>query len=105
VQVPEERLKSLGFTDADIPQATLFGPLKDGCGRCTRGYKGRFALLETMPFSESIKRMVIQGKSAQEIQEQAISEGMITLRRAALLNAMRGKTSLEEVVRVTLGGH
>ena len=55
--------------------------------------------------AETIKRMVIQGKSAQDIQAQAAAEGMITLRRAALLNAMRGKTSLEEVVRVTLGGH
>jgi type IV pilus assembly protein PilB len=105
VQVPEERLKSLGYTDDDIPQATLFGPNKDGCGRCTRGYKGRFALLETMPFTETIKRMVVQGKPIQEISAQAEAEGMITLRRAALLNAMRGKTSLEEVVRVTLGGH
>ena len=36
-----------------------------------------------------------------EIRDVALSEGMITLRRAALLNAMRGKTTIEEVLRVT----
>jgi type IV pilus assembly protein PilB len=55
-----------------------------------------------MPFTESIKRMVVSGKPIQEIKKQAIVEGMITLRNCALLNAMRGKTSLEEVARVTL---
>jgi type IV pilus assembly protein PilB len=102
VQIPVERLLSLGMRQEDIEKATLFGPLPEGCARCVKGYKGRFALLETLPFSETIKRMVVQDKPLAEIKKQAIDEGMITLRQAALLNASRGKTSLEEVIRVTL---
>jgi type IV pilus assembly protein PilB len=101
-QIPEERLITLGYKPEQTSGVQFFTPTAEGCGRCARGYKGRFALLETMPFSESIKRMVVAGKPIQEIKKQAIAEGMITLRNCALLNAMRGKTSLEEVARVTL---
>jgi type IV pilus assembly protein PilB len=102
VQIPEERLAELGYTPEQTSGAQFFSNTPEGCGRCARGYKGRFALLETMPFSEQIKRMVVLGKSIQEIKSQSVADGMITLRQAALLNAMRGKTSLEEVARVTL---
>src|SRR6185369_12390004 len=102
VQIPEERLLELGYKPEDTTNPQFFTPTPEGCGRCARGYKGRFALLETMPFNDTIKRMVILGKSIQEIKTQAIADGMITLRQAALLNAVRGKTSLEEVARVTL---
>jgi type IV pilus assembly protein PilB len=95
----------MGATELEAKSATLFGPNAEGCGRCARGYKGRFAVLETLPFTEPVKRLVVRSAPLQEISELAVSEGMITLRRAAMLNAMRGKTSLEEVARITLGGH
>jgi len=105
IEVPAERLVSMGATEEEAGKATIFGPTVEGCGRCAKGYKGRFAVLESLPFSEPIKRLVVRSSPLQEITELAISEGMITLRRAAMLNAMRGKTSLEEVARITLGGH
>ena len=46
--------------------------------------------------------MVIDGHSAIEIRSKALEDGMISLRRAALNNALRGNTSVEEVLRVTL---
>jgi type IV pilus assembly protein PilB len=52
-----------------------------------------------MPFTENLRRCIIQGGSALEIRDIALEEGMLTLRRVALLNAMRGKTSVEEVLR------
>ena len=81
----------------------LYGPNAQGCPRCQNGYRGRFALLETMPMNEDVKRMVIEGRSALDIKNHSIlNEGMITLRRAAVLNALRGNTSVEEVLRVTM---
>ena len=74
-----------------------------GCPRCTGGYKGRFAVLETLFLSHEIKRLIVTGASAAEIKRQGMAEGMLTLRRVGLLNAMRGKSSLEEVLRVTMG--
>ncbi|MHC4410730.1 MAG: GspE/PulE family protein, partial [Planctomycetota bacterium] len=98
---PVERLLQVGFLPEEAETAQLFKSV--GCPRCKSGYSGRFALLETMPMNEDVKRMVIQGRSALDIKNHSIlEEGMITLRRAAVLNALRGNTSVEEVLRVTM---
>lgn len=99
-EIPTERLLSLGFREEDLDGLQLYQPV--GCGRCSGGYKGRFALLETMPMTEEIARLVVAGGSALDIKEQAIQQDMITLRQCGLRNAARGKTSIEEVMRVTL---
>ena len=52
--------------------------------------------------TEKLKRMVVEGRSVHELKRGACAQGMLTLRRVGLLNAMRGVTSLEEVLRVTL---
>jgi type IV pilus assembly protein PilB len=102
--IPREALLKLGyiesdFTDPELPM-TLFEPV--GCPRCNNGYKGRFALLETMRMTESVKRMVVDRAHVSDIKKQALSEGMLTLRRCGLLNAARGVTSLQEVEAQTM---
>ncbi|MCL4155941.1 UNVERIFIED_CONTAM: hypothetical protein GTU68_037586 [Idotea baltica] len=74
----------------------------EGCPRCNGGYKGRFPILETLFFEESLRRMVIEGASVHDLKHRAVEQGMLSLRRVALQNAMRGTTSLEEVLRVTM---
>ncbi|MDJ0975414.1 MAG: ATPase, T2SS/T4P/T4SS family [Planctomycetota bacterium] len=96
-----QRLLEIGFTEEEAKSKPALWKPK-GCNRCTQGYTGRFALLETIPMTEAIKRMIIDGHSAIELRNKAMDEGMITLRRCALLNALRGNTSIEEVLRVTL---
>lgn len=104
VDVPTQALIDLGFHESDIeePQTPLefFEPV--GCPRCSGGYKGRFALLETMRMSEEIRRMIVDRANIADVKQQALSEGMLTLRRCALLNAARGKTSLQEVEARTM---
>jgi len=101
VELPPDALLRLGFTKEDLKQPMeLFGPV--GCPRCNGGYKGRFALLETMRMSEAVKRMVVERKHIADIKKQALSEGMLTLRRCGLLNAARGRTSLEEIEATTM---
>ncbi len=95
-----ERLIALGFTPEEAKDPKLFEAV--GCNRCSGGYKGRFALVETMPVDESIGRRIVAGKSALDIKEAAIAKGMITLRRAGILNILRGKTSIQEVLRATM---
>ena len=46
--------------------------------------------------------MIVEGASSQDLKNAAIEEGMLTLRRVGILNALRGKTSLQEVLRVTM---
>lgn len=97
--VPADRLLEIGFTEGDLENLEIHEPV--GCNRCTNGYRGRFALLETMPIDEELRRLIVSGASVLEIKSEAIEGGMTTLRRCGLLNVMRGKTSLEEVLRVT----
>ncbi len=73
-----------------------------GCDRCKgRGYTGRAALIEALPVSEAIRRLIIKRASAAVIKNQAITEGMKTLRVVGIEKALEGVTTLEEVWRVT----
>jgi type IV pilus assembly protein PilB len=77
-----------------------------GCNRCNgRGYSGRMAILEVLPVSEAIRRLVVKRASAAVIKNQAISEGMKTLRMVGIDKAREGLTTLEEVLRVTSEDH
>jgi type IV pilus assembly protein PilB len=103
-EVPRDELMAMGFIEADFENDfQIFVANQQGCPRCTGGYKGRFALLETLYMTADVKRLVVEGESAAKIKTMAIENGMLTLRRVGLLNAMRGRTSLEEVLRVTMG--
>jgi type IV pilus assembly protein PilB len=97
-----ERMLDIGYTQDEVDAKPVVYRAK-GCARCSGGYAGRFAILETLPITDDIKRMVVDGRSSIEVRAKAIEEGMVTLRRCALLNALRGNTSVEEVLRVTLG--
>ncbi len=73
-----------------------------GCDRCKgRGYLGRAAILEVLPVSESIRRLIIKRASAAVLKNQALQEGMKTLRGAGIDKAYEGITTLEEVWRLT----
>jgi type IV pilus assembly protein PilB len=77
-----------------------------GCDRCKRrGYVGRCAVLEVLPVSEAIRRLIIKRASAAVIKNQAVSEGMKSLRMAGIDKAREGITTLEEVLRTTAEDH
>jgi type II secretory ATPase GspE/PulE/Tfp pilus assembly ATPase PilB-like protein len=77
-----------------------------GCERCKRrGYVGRAAIIEVLPVSETIRRLIIKRASAAVIKNQAVSEGMKTLRMVGIDKAREGITTLEEVLRVTAEDH
>jgi type IV pilus assembly protein PilB len=77
-----------------------------GCERCKgRGYLGRVAIIEALPVSEAIRRLIIKRASAAVVKNQAINEGMKTLRSAGIDKALEGITTLEEVWRVTAEDH
>ncbi len=77
-----------------------------GCDRCKRrGYLGRAAIIEVLPVSETIRRLIIKRASAAVIKNQAVTEGMKTLRMVGIDKAREGVTTLEEVCRVTAEDH
>ncbi|MEW5952891.1 MAG: ATPase, T2SS/T4P/T4SS family [Bacillota bacterium] len=74
-----------------------------GCMRCSNtGYRGRLGVYELLNVSEKIQRLTLERKSAREIKDTAVAEGMVTLRRDGLLKVRQGITSLEEIMRVVL---
>jgi type IV pilus assembly protein PilB len=73
-----------------------------GCEACGgSGYKGRQGLYEIMPMSAALRKLVMRSASTDELRDQGLAEGMLTLRMDGLLKVGRGVTTLEEVVKET----
>lgn len=89
----------------EMPEGAVFFH-GSGCDRCKhRGYLGRVALIEALPVSEAIRRLIIKRASSAVVKNQAISEGMRTLRMVGIDKALEGVTTLEEIWRVTAEDH
>ncbi|RMF94289.1 MAG: type IV-A pilus assembly ATPase PilB [Nitrospinota bacterium] len=103
IKVPEKVLREVGFTEEEIAEGvTCYRG--QGCERCNKtGYKGRVALYEVLPVSDEIKELILEGATSLEIKREAVRLGMSTLRRSGLLKVREGVTSLEEVLKVTMG--
>src|SRR5690606_20980420 len=100
VSYSEEYLLAAGVTERDLEGLTFHRGR--GCEECGgSGYRGRQGLYEVMAMSSTLRRMVLQRATADEIREQAVAEGMLTLRSDGLLKIRRGITTLEEVVKET----
>lgn len=98
--IDEKKLLSLGFKKDELGKATLFEPV--GCPRCTGGYKGRSAIYEVLELDDEIKRLIINDASPLEIKDYAVNKlGLTTIRRGAIIKAMRGETSVDEVSKNT----
>jgi type IV pilus assembly protein PilB len=65
------------------------------------GYKGRMGIYEVLANSTDIQNMIVKNATSDEIQEKAITGGMITMQLDGLIKALLGMTSIEEILRVT----
>jgi type IV pilus assembly protein PilB len=95
------------FTRLGIePKAETVFYRGSGCDRCKgRGYLGRMAIIEALTVTEAIRRLIMKRASAAVIKNQAVNEGMKTLRMAGIDKALEGQTTLEEVLRVAADDH
>ncbi len=99
-EIEDQALIDAGIAPDKIGTFTAF--TKNGCRECNdRGYRGRVALYEVMPFWDGLKELVINGASAAELKQEAIRLGMQTLRVAALNKVMAGVTTIEEAIANT----
>ncbi len=102
---PVKDVEPQALIDAGVPadkvgQFTLYE--KNGCRECNdRGYRGRVAVYEVMPFWDGLKELVINGASAAELKQEAIRLGMQTLRMSAINKVMAGISTLEEAIANT----
>jgi general secretion pathway protein E len=75
-----------------------------GCRLCHQtGYRGRMGIFELMVTNDLIHELCVQRVNATVIRNQAIKDGMLTLRQDGWRKVLEGKTTLEEVARVTKG--
>jgi type IV pilus assembly protein PilB len=80
----------------------LFKAHEDGCETCGHtGYKGRMGIYEVLSGTVAVQKLIVANATSDEIQEQAIKDGMITMQVDGLIKALRGQTTIEEILRVT----
>jgi type IV pilus assembly protein PilB len=98
--VDEQALINAGVPADKIGSFTLYE--KGGCKECNdRGFRGRVAVYEVMPFWDGLKEIVINGASAAELKQEAIRLGMQTLRMAAISKVIAGVSTVDEAVSNT----
>jgi len=97
--VPEKYYDLLAEA-SELDQKKAFLYKSKGCEQCKNtGYKGRIGLFEVLEMSPAIEELIINNASHTEIEEQAVKEGMILLRKDALYKAMTGDITIEEAIR------
>ena len=95
-----ESPENLSTTSEKISR--LWRAKKDGCESCAHtGYKGRVGIYEVLPNSEEIQQLIVSNGTSDKIQDAAIRDGMITMQVDGFIKALRGQTSIEEILRVT----
>ena len=97
--VSAEDLEMVGFEVPEGQDVTLYDPV--GCSACTgTGYRGRIAVQEAMSRTPALERLIVQGKTSDIIGEQAIKDGMRTMKQDGWHKAAMGLTTISEVLRV-----
>ena len=86
----ENGIKTLWRADANFNQESV-----------QEGYRGRIGIYEVLYNSAAVQKLILNRGTSDQIQEQAITEGMITMQIDGLIKALRGETTIEEVLRVS----
>lgn len=96
----KESTEALSTSETKI---TRIWKAKDtGCDNCGHtGYKGRMGIYEVLSNSADIQKLIVSSATSELIQGQAIKEGMVTMQLDGFIKALRGQTTIEEILRVT----
>ncbi|MGZ5023481.1 MAG: GspE/PulE family protein [Chthoniobacterales bacterium] len=98
VEYPRDYLAEIGFP---LELGTRFRR-GAGCENCRHtGYQGRMAIYEICVINEPMRKMIVEKRDGGELKKCAIAQGMDTLREDGWRRVAQGKTTIEEVVRVT----
>ncbi len=93
-------IRKLGLTPEEMEGRLVYRG--KGCSKCHHtGFKGRCGIFELMLMNQTMKHLVLNTANANAIKEQAVKNGMITLRRDGADKVLEGITTIEEVYRVS----
>lgn len=91
---------TLSTTDSKITR--IFQAHEGGCETCGHsGYKGRMGIYEVLSNSSDLQKLIVGNATSDVIQQQAVKEGMVTMQLDGFIKALRGQTTIEEILRVT----
>jgi general secretion pathway protein E len=97
-QAEQELLKEL--VSDQSPFATYHGK---GCEQCRgTGYRGRLGVFELLTIDDQVQSLITQRTNAALIRSTALSNGMLPMRTDGLQKVLSGKTTIEEIARVTV---
>jgi type IV pilus assembly protein PilB len=101
--VDEKAIRELGLHGRRLADAKTNFHAAVGCERCSgTGYTGRIGVYEIMLVDEQLRRLILRGASADEIDAAARKAGMIPLREDGLAKAAQGITTVEEILLTVL---
>jgi general secretion pathway protein E len=100
---PSEVEKSYFFNSSLLDSNSSFQLYRGkGCDACLgKGYLGRTGIFELLAVNDPIRQIISLRADAMRIRNEAVSQGMRTLRSDGLEKALQGVTTVEEVLRVT----
>ena len=100
VKISEDILLDEGFSAEEIKKGTFCKGV--GCEHCNfTGYRGRMGTLEILVPDDTIRNMILNNASSDEIKKYGKTQGFKTLRENAVQKFLQGSTTFEEVLRVT----
>ena len=98
--VPKEALLKEGFTEEDVEgDLVIYEPI--GCASATKATRVGWGIYQVMEISDEMKRLVMEGRNAIDLADQARREGIWDIRQAGINKVKDGFTSIEELNRVT----
>ncbi len=102
-EISPDYLRINNLDPALLEGAQIFAP--HGCSKCANtGFKGRGSLMEVLIVDDSIRQLILANANSGALTEQAVANGMMTLRMVGLEKVKQGISSLEEILSVTGGG-
>lgn len=91
-----------GLSSSEENIIRLWKAADEGCSECgNTGYKGRIGIYEALENTNGIQKLIVGNATSATIQSQAVKEGMVTMQTDGLIKALRGETSIEEILRAT----
>lgn len=100
---PEKKAETNSPSSTATNITRLFKAHDGGCDRCNHtGYKGRIGIYEVLNNSPDIQKMIVANGTSELIEQAAIAAGMLSMQLDGFVKALRGQTTIEEVLRVTV---
>lgn len=99
---PESKTDTSKLSTTETKIERIWKAHDGGCDACDHsGYKGRLGIYEVLDNSPTLQKLIVSNSTSEVIQDEAIKEGMITMQVDGFIKALRGQTSIEEILRVT----